>query len=131
MVEVCVFCYLYDTPVLKRKALDHLYKMVEEQGLPPYSQFCYAFNYLPAESPLGQFLVDIHCEKAEEGHWEDLSSRTPSQDQKQLEFYEAILRRFTQMHRLGQGARGSLDLCDYHEHASDEEKVACAAERAA
>jgi hypothetical protein len=126
VVEVCIFCHLYDIPVLKRKALDHLYKMFEEKGIPMYSQFCYAFEYLPLGSPLCRFLVDLHCEKAEEMHWAALSSQTPFQDREQL-----VLRRFSQMSRLGQQARGALDLCDYHEHASDEERQACAAERAA
>lgn len=60
-----------------------------------------------------------------------LSSRTPSQDREQLVFYEAVLVQYAQLLRLDQQAHGAVNLCDYHEHASDEERQACAAERAA
>ena len=130
MVQVCVFCHIYEIPVLKRKALDHLYNMIERRGLPAFDQFSYAFIHLPPGSPLRRFLVDVHCEKADDRHWPAYAQRTPSQDQEQLEFYEDVLQRFTLLH-LDQQARGPLDLCDYHEHASDEERRACAAERAA
>ncbi|OSS51300.1 hypothetical protein B5807_03576 [Epicoccum nigrum] len=36
VVQVCIFCHLYNIQILKRKALDHLYKLVEERGLPLY-----------------------------------------------------------------------------------------------
>ena len=131
-VEVYVFCHKYDIPVLKRKAMDHLYNMIEEKGLPEYSDIRDAFFWLPLESPFCQFLVNLHCEKADERHWTALFDfHRFQQDRKQLEFYEAVLRRYSQMLRLGQQARGALDLCDYHEHASNEERQACAAEQAA
>jgi hypothetical protein len=131
VVQVCIFCHLYNIQILKRKALDHLYKLVEERGLPLYSEFCYTFEKLPHGSPLCLFLVDLHCEKADERHWMALSSRTPSQDREQLVFYEAVLVQYAQLLRLDQQAHGAVNLCDYHEHASDEERQACAAERAA
>jgi hypothetical protein len=129
VVEVYVFCHKYDIPVLRRKAMDHLYKMIEEKGLPEYRNLRRAFDWLPLKSSLCRFLVDIICEKADETHWKAPFNHSWLEEEQ--EFYEAILRRYSQITRLGRKGRGSLDICDYHEHANNEERQACAAERAA
>lgn len=119
-------------PTLKQQALDHLYKRVEEEGLlHPYT-VDYTFRNLSEESPFCRLLVYLYCAKADELFWQSCLDDDDEFDEPlPSKFLKLLLQRYSQIARGDESARAPLNLCDYHEHKSKEEREACAAKRAA
>jgi hypothetical protein len=86
---------------------------------PYYDVTIYAFNHLPANSPVLQILIDTHC-----AHWNSKSD-TECNGELQLRsvlpssFWIGVSLRFM---RLRHDDIKELNRCNYHRHEADEER---------
>jgi hypothetical protein len=88
-----------------------------------------AFDILPPRCPILRALVDIHCwlwnpDDDDEGEKMELLLASPR------EFLGRAIRRYSEKAQNDSDwfLQGKLPLCDYHEHASDEERKKCKSE---
>jgi hypothetical protein len=130
LVQVCIFADKYQVKDLERHTNDALFHEVEQSTeLPSYDTINLAFRDLNPDSPVCRMLVDLYCyyqrDKPERYHEDD-------------DCDHAFVLKMWQRHRKLGGTCGqsgevsysySLDICDYHDHATDEEKQACKKEQ--
>jgi hypothetical protein len=92
------------------------------QGIPCYEWVTFAFRNLKEDDKLLAFLVDCHC-----SHWNPdaddeeekiLRAELPNAFlvQVMFKYYEMRDRRLTSK---------AVDICSYHDHKSDEERMVC------
>jgi hypothetical protein len=124
-------------PRLKRAALDlayHLFHMSASGGLPDDEHAKCAFNHLQSEDPLCQLLVDVNFHHDREtDDWPKIYEAEVGYNWP-FEYLLAFARRTTKV--VGDvrwnGKDWSdfeLDLCDYHNHKTNEERKVCRKER--
>jgi hypothetical protein len=125
VVKLYVFADKYGIRSLRRDAIDLLFNTtIIKNGLLPCCQtVTYAWKHLKGEDPLCRLLVDMFCSQDDD-------------DYKQCEYYtsvpflQAVWIRYIKAHHYGTGHnRLPLELCDYHEHDTEEEGKICKGNR--
>ncbi|CAN9306467.1 unnamed protein product [Alternaria sp. RS040] len=121
LVSLYIFCDKYYVPGLKRECLDTLfYQITENPYLSEFNIIRRTFNNLETNrDPLCRLLVDYYCYWASEDCWtlkevQDLPST----------FVAKAMARYTNFKSGGCDAY-SLELCDYHGHATSKERKEC------
>jgi hypothetical protein len=126
VVRLYVFGDKYDVAELRKAAIDCLFKehMLEDSKLPSLNVIDHAFANLPEESPMCRLLVDMYF------HYENLEI---DRDRcTNAAFMRAIWKRYVRYHCTREKRRGfDLKLCDYHDHATEEERKVCEEHREA
>ncbi|KAF1960296.1 hypothetical protein CC80DRAFT_385944, partial [Byssothecium circinans] len=130
LVLLFIFGDRYIIPGLKQDSIDALYHYVcdkENIYLPQFRLVRFAFENLPSTSPMCSVLVDLYCYFQRPDAYDDVGENElpPSA-------LLALLARYTSLAHKGEtSGKGEieyeLNLCDYHEHETDEEKKACKA----
>lgn len=137
LIKLYVLADRYGVPQLRKDAIDKLFDFVHigDGALPDRHMVRHAFEWLLPKSPMCRFLVDLLC------HHEDEDSYDPDLDENQQEasawpesfLLQTVYRSRMIMYRLRRDGDEleyfSLNICNYHEHKSNEEKAACEAER--
>jgi hypothetical protein len=145
LIDMYIFGDRCMVPQLQRVALDHLYRHIQVHTTPvPEEDDIYnAFGHLRSDNPLCRLLVDV---KLYYDHCCDGSSNPYSRDEKAewpmngepdypSEYLLAFARRATEIYggiRWGEKNLNDfdLDLCNYHDHKTDEEKETCKQDQA-
>lgn len=118
---------------LRRAVIDALVKGVHEDGnitVPRYFTISLVYNSLPETSPLCSFLAEVYV-----NHWNiglDRSNVCPEENKHRnhapSHFLSAVMAGIS--HRVLEGVETEDDCrcchktCDFHEHESDEERIA-------
>lgn len=92
-----------------------------------YASIVYAFANLPSTDPLLDFFVDLHY-----AYWDDTGDESQDKDRFDELPREFLLRFFKRVgtercfkKRFRLTGSYDIDLCSYHEHATDQEKREC------
>ncbi|CAN9264260.1 unnamed protein product [Alternaria alternata] len=92
-----------------------------------YASIVYAFASLPSTDPLLDFFVDLHY-----AYWDDTGDESQDKDRFDELPREFLLRFFKRVgtercfkKRFRLTGSYDIDLCSYHEHATDQEKREC------
>lgn len=90
------------------------------------SPLWHAFEHLPPKSPMCRLLIDMYCFYG----YKDIQDDSTEEDLPPVVMH-AMLRRYTYLVHGDDSEPGSalinydLDICDYHNHENDFQKVAC------
>lgn len=127
LINLHVFGTKYDIPQLKKDTLDEYFYhfQKDDTSLPPIDAIRTAFDNLEAKAPLCQLLIDIQCCCKQHENWtEETSQWYPTA------FLLGTLRRYAAIVQEGKQKRWwKLDLCDYHNHVTEEECLNCKKEQ--
>jgi len=138
LIDLYIFADGHDIPELRREVMDVLFPHLnlEGIGLPCYEIVINAFSKLPERSPVRQSLIDCYCrvfKKSDDDNTgpEELALRTKLP----TDFLVGIMLRYADVMELLRNKKirvtYRLDICDYHEHASEAERKKCKEERKA
>ena len=122
LIHLYVLGDRYDIAELKLLALSTLFLHMEsiDTGLPSCSQIRYAFENLPTSSVLLRYLVDSYCHYAGACLWQNRTAHDfPSA------FLDRVLTRYADCMHSDRTSCDDLDLCSYHNHKNNEEKMNC------
>ncbi|KAI4652463.1 hypothetical protein J4E93_002666 [Alternaria ventricosa] len=123
LMKLYVFSDKYNVPKLKRQCLDALFEHLGDASgyqLPDLNDVAYAVKNLNDEDPLLRMIVDGFCYHGNSECWND--------DQIQnlpLPFIARLMRHLSDFRDYGQEDVKEPELCDYHGHATDEERETC------
>ena len=121
VVKLYVFGDKYEVEHLRRDAIDLLFRTMEQPDclLPCPETTEYAFARLSADNPMCRLLVDLFCRH------ESLDG-IRREEFVNVAFLQATWHRYAYFRRTEDVDIGdNLRLCNYHEHATDEEKTIC------
>ncbi|KAF2491101.1 hypothetical protein BU16DRAFT_143574 [Lophium mytilinum] len=128
----------YEIPNLRRDAIDHVFDYYEREGVVPYYRsVILTYDLLPEDSPLCQLLIDRYIRKGYLASVHDYNENKELNTDGKLRadlphafLLGMMVKGLDTMADLAAGKkRKSMDVCDYHEHASDEEREKCKEER--
>lgn len=126
--ELYIFADMYDVPVLRRQVMDRIFAA---SVLPKYAVVVLAFSRLPTSAPLCRFFVDVYCQRFRES--DDDESERKQREKLPHEFLLGVMLRHAKiMGRLRAKEMlpsYKLNMCDYHEHETEEERQLCLSER--
>ena len=138
LLDLYIFADGHDIPKLRREVMDVLFTHLNsEDTTPPYYETVVnAFPRLPERSPVRQLLIDCHCRFFEKSHDDDAdAAELDSRSKLPTDFLVGIMLRHADIMALLRirkiGLIYRLDICDYHEHASEAERKRCKEERKA
>lgn len=102
--------------------------------LPYYETVVNAFPRLPERSPVRQLLIDYHCRFFEKSYDDDAgAAELDSRSKLPTDFLVGVMFRHADIMELLRDNKidvtYSLDICDYHGHASEAEREKCKEER--
>ena len=121
LVRLYVFSDKYDVPKLKRQCLDMLFEyLIDEDQLPDLYHVVYAIKNLDDKDPLLGMIVDCFCYWSGRDCW--VASRI---EMLPAPFLARIMGLFVDFRHGGLVGVDEPDLCDYHDHASHEERDVC------
>ncbi|KAI4914108.1 hypothetical protein J4E85_010620 [Alternaria conjuncta] len=121
LVRLYVFSDKYDVPKLKRQCLDMIFEyLVDEDLLPDLSHVVYAVKNLDDEDPLLRMIIDCFCYWSGSDCW--VASRI---ELLPAPFLARIMAQFVDFRHGGLVGVDEPDLCDYHGHATSEERQTC------
>lgn len=124
ITELHIFADRYDIPDLRRYTIDMMFAYFKNVGKTPAAKTIeMAFESLPDTSLLRKLLVHRYCESTWKVTPEDELLWTH-------EILHAVLVRYRDVIR-DLDYSCDLDLCDYHDHANEEEKDECQKKRRA
>ncbi|KAF2709293.1 hypothetical protein K504DRAFT_533681 [Pleomassaria siparia CBS 279.74] len=121
-IKLYVFADRFMIPAL-RLAMNRIITADTTYTRPCANVMIFAFDNLRAEDVILQFLVDSHCLKWRHGLQSEHETRLL--DQLSQDCLTKIMKRFGFMLAEGITRHSSLKMCDYHEHISDVERLAC------
>ncbi|KAL6707980.1 hypothetical protein ACN47E_003654 [Coniothyrium glycines] len=127
LIALHIFAHKHNIPQLQRDTLDEYFQhfQQEDTSLPPIDAIKHAFDKLDAHAPLCQLLIDIQCCCKQHENWTNETAQWYP-----AAFLLGTLRRYAAIVQNGKQKRWwKLDICDYHVHQSDEERVACKKEQ--
>lgn len=119
-----------------RQALEHMLidYFVSLRAVPLYGAVIFALAHLPSTSRLLQAMIDAHCRDFQEREDTEENGELQLHDQLPNAFLVGVMKRFAQMHAdtveeltehdFCYEVKG-LDRCDYHGHATKEERKDC------
>jgi hypothetical protein len=121
LICLYVFCDKYDISRLKRLCLNTLFQNITDKPeLPSFAYIGYAFANLGENDPLCHFLVDTFCYWSGADCWSfDDVQELPHR------FLTKVLTRYTEYTHGGRDLVGSPELCNYHNHATSQERKEC------
>ncbi|KAI4681853.1 uncharacterized protein J4E84_007450 [Alternaria hordeiaustralica] len=123
LMRLYVFSDKYNIPKLNRDCLDALFEHVGDSDgykLPDLNDVAYAVKNLNDEDPLLRMIVDGFCYYGNSVCWEtDQIQKLP------LPFIARLMRHMSDFRDYGMEDVKEPELCDYHGHASSEEREAC------
>ena len=122
VVKLYVFGDEYEVEHLRRDAIDLLFRSMEDpNSLLPYPESTeYAFAHLSADDPMCRLLVDLFC------RYEILDDDAGHEEFVNIAFLQTMWHRYVYFCRTKDvDIDDKLSLCNYHEHATDEEKTTC------
>lgn len=134
LVRLYKFSDQYQVPKLGNACIDGLFDhiYVKRRPLPSAEIVHFAFNKLPEKSPLRRLIVDLWCRRIRPLNYGGKNG-FEKQDWPKT-FLMEVTQRFSEL--VNNPLSGCLqimfhemNLCDYHEHKTDEEKKACKASR--
>jgi hypothetical protein len=91
---------------------------------PWYQEIIYAFSNIPSGRRILKFLVAIHCAHSERGNEYLLEGDLELRDKLPQEFLLQVMAHYQEMRAEGTWDE-ELRACEYHEHASDDERKNC------
>lgn len=115
----------------QRDVLDGLIKRINEFSKPFwFNGTAYAFDSLPEHSPMLQGLVDIHCRYLDAKGYNDMTEREKRLSESvSVAFWMRVMKKFALKSASDDWWNEPLNPCDYHEHATAEEREQCAAKK--
>jgi hypothetical protein len=121
LVRLYVFCDKYDVPGLKRQCLDALFDhLTDAPELPHLNDVGIAFDNLDDKDPLRRMITDSYCYWSSGDCWE--ASRIQNLPSA---FLAEVLSQYSEFALGGRDWAGTPELCNYHAHATTEERVMC------
>jgi hypothetical protein len=136
LTQLYVFGDKYQVSKLQRDVIDEVFDIYVHQRndipLPGNKQLAFIFDLLRVQDPFCQLITDVICWMGNADLYDSIEEGDGLEA-----FAIASLRRFSQIHKannLGKrvgvsNLKYNLNLCDYHQHESKEEKAACKKER--
>ncbi|KAF2809741.1 uncharacterized protein BDZ99DRAFT_35684 [Mytilinidion resinicola] len=130
----------YEIPNLRRDAIDHIFYYYDRlEVVPDYRSVILAYDNLPEDSPLCQLLIDRYCRNGyrasvhDYGEDKELNKDGKLRSDLPYAFLLGMMIKGlgTIAHLVEGNERKTGDVCDYHEHADDEERKKCKEEREA
>ncbi|KAH7389389.1 hypothetical protein DE146DRAFT_635111 [Phaeosphaeria sp. MPI-PUGE-AT-0046c] len=124
MIPLCGFAYRVLASGF-RKAIEHaiIGLIVVEDLLVRYATFISAFTVLPSESPVLRLFVDSQCYRSKEEFDDNDIKEKDLRDQLPNKFLVRVMLRYSNM--VKDRAFLELNVCDYHDHLSKEERQEC------
>jgi hypothetical protein len=125
LVEHYIFGDKYLSAQLRLDALNELHRLltdVDQETLPGADTVGLAFRTLPAESPMCRYLVEAHC------YWFDPDNESELEHYNDcVPFLLGVWRRNAQLLKNDLKPRDNytIDICDFHKHADEDEKKVC------
>jgi hypothetical protein len=111
-----------------RRAANNYYVDESPMDTPPYGLVIYCFENLRQSSPILRFLADSQWRywkpEFDEGDEDDKDGDLQLRSRHPHDFLVRVMIRYAESEP---GAKKTLNLCDYHEHACEEEKTTCQA----
>lgn len=122
ITKIHIFADRYDIPDLQRDTIDTMFAYFKFTGkIPTAETIKMAFESLPDKSLLPKLLVHQYCENRSDVTPEDELLWTH-------EILHAVLARYRYV-IWSEDISPTFDLCDYHNHANEEEKKECQKKR--
>ncbi|KAF1850014.1 uncharacterized protein K460DRAFT_257994, partial [Cucurbitaria berberidis CBS 394.84] len=127
-VDLYIFGNKYEVHQLKIDVLNELFHLLEHESksrLPGLDVVQEAFDLLPTDSPMCGFLVEAYC------YWANPETLEEFGVFSCMPFLKAVWCRMCQLNQKGLKPQKNykIDICDFHEHSTDEEKEACRKQR--
>lgn len=132
LIDLYIFADGHDIPKLRREVMNVLFTHLnsEDTKLPYYETVVNAFPRLPERSPVRQLLIDCYCRFFEKSYDDDAgAAKLDSRSKLPTDFLVGIMLRHADIMELLRNDEIELtyrlDICDYHEHASEAEREKC------
>lgn len=119
VVKLYVLGDKYDVPGLRKDAIDLVFHTVSRGSLPHRDDIKYAFDHLLIPDPMCRLLVDLQW-------YYECPGGTERTEFDNAAFVQAIWQRYVYLNRSDDKSFDDvLQLCDYHDHATQEERETC------
>ena len=126
-IKVCVFGDRFMVREFQRVAQnDFIDHTIKSRIHFRYPVVIYAFENLPSDNPILQFMVDNHCRWFRSDLDTEGNERLQRRDELPPSFLMRVMMRYSD---IVNGTDNKTVACDYHEHKTDEEREACKSKR--
>jgi len=128
LVQVYIFAGWYDMPQLRNSVCTEFHSYYHDWGLPMYAIVICAFESLPETSTLCRLLADVYASRFKRDHGD--ADEVAQHSRLPHSFLLQVMLRMSELRQpLGEEedeeGHLSADGCQYHEHVSEVEKLAC------